>query len=106
MKTIRPDSHAIMTSKQLEIFALQRAKTARDAIRIMGELAEKYGFLGSCENEGESLTVTGPKEAWLLKFVPPSQQWIPGGRRPGAYWVAQKFLMMVLITCNVARIRK
>ncbi len=107
MKTIRPDSHAIMTIEQLEIFALQRAKTARDAIRIMGELAEKYGFLGSCENEGESLTVTDSKEAWLFEIRSPGQQWIPGGRKPGAYWVAQRVPDdMVLITCNVARIQE
>ena len=47
MKTFRPDARAILTIEQLEVLALQRAKTAREAIALIGSLAEKYGFLGS-----------------------------------------------------------
>ena len=55
LKTFRPDARALLTIEQLEIFALQRGKTAREAITVIGELAEKYGFLPSCGTEGESL---------------------------------------------------
>jgi len=34
----------IMMVEQLEVYGLQRAKTAREAIKIMGALAEKYGY--------------------------------------------------------------
>lgn len=40
----RNSEYATMTIDQLQAFALQRAKTAREAILIMGELAKKYGF--------------------------------------------------------------
>ncbi len=33
-----------MTIEQLQVLGFQRAKTAREAIQIMGELAEKYGY--------------------------------------------------------------
>ena len=107
MKTFRPKSIAMMTIEQLEVFALQRTKTARDAIKVMGKLAEKYGFTGSCEHEGESLTVTDSREAWLFEIRSPGMDWVQGGSKPGAYWVAQRVPDdQVLITCNVARIQE
>jgi dipeptidase len=51
---------AWMMIEQLEVLGLQRAKTARECIEVMGALAEKYGY----GDGGECLTVTDPKEAW------------------------------------------
>ena len=59
---------------------LERAKTARDAIRIGGELVEKYGW---CD-EGEALTVADTREVWLLEIVG------PGKGAVGAIWAAQR----------------
>lgn len=42
----------------LMIFALQRAATAREAIRVMTELVAEYGYA----SEGESFSVSDPKE--------------------------------------------
>ncbi len=57
---------------------LKRARTAREAIRIMTELVETYGY-GST---GESISIADPEEAWLLEIIGPG----PGG--DGAHWVA------------------
>lgn len=59
---------------------LERAKTAREAIRIGGELVEKYGW---CD-EGEALTIADTREVWLLEIVG------PGKGNVGAIWAAQR----------------
>jgi len=58
--------------------ALQRAKTAREAIKVMAELVEEYGYASS----GESFSIADPDEAWIMEMIGPG----PGGK--GAYWVA------------------
>ncbi len=58
--------------------ALQRAKTAREAIEVMAELVEEYGY-GST---GESFSLADPNEAWIMEMIGPG----PGGK--GAHWVA------------------
>ena len=72
-------------SKYLEYWhlmrlALERAKTAREAIKIMTELVEQYGY-GS---EGESFSIADPNEAWILEMIGTGD----GGE--GAVWVAVK----------------
>ncbi len=57
---------------------LQRARTAREAIQIMGELVDEYGYSSS----GESFAIGDPDEAWIMEMVGPG----PGGQ--GAHWVA------------------
>ena len=59
---------------------LERAKTAREAIRIGGELLEKYGW---CDL-GEALTIADAKEVWLMEIVGPGKDEI------GAAWVARR----------------
>jgi dipeptidase len=58
--------------------ALQRAKTAREAIKVMTELVEEYGYASS----GESFSIADPEEAWIMEMIGPGQ----GGK--GAHWVA------------------
>ncbi len=60
--------------------ALQRAKTAREAIRVITGLVEKYGYRSS----GESISIADPNEAWILEIIGPG----PGGH--SAEWVAVK----------------
>ncbi len=95
---------AIMTIEQLEVFALQRATTAREAIQIMGDLAVEYGYRESC-NLGECLTVTDPDEAWVFEVFGVGPLWTPDSEKPGAVWCAQR-VPDDHITCvpNVSRI--
>ncbi len=57
---------------------LQRAATAREAVAVMGQLVDQYGYRSS----GESFYIGDPDEAWMVEMVGPG----PGGQ--GAYWVA------------------
>lgn len=106
LKTFRPDAKAIMTIDQLAVFALQRAKTAREAIQVMGDLAVKYGFLPSCGTEGECLTVTDPDEAWIFNVYGSGFMWLPESGKPGAAWVAQRVPDdEVVVVPNIGRIK-
>lgn len=72
----------------LTLIAMERAKTARDAIMIMGELAEKYGY--GFTDTGEMLAVADPKEVWVFEIMPVGPLWTPQGGKPGAVWCAQR----------------
>lgn len=58
--------------------ALQRAHTAREAIKIMTDLVEAHGY----RSTGESFSIADTEEAWILEIIGPG----PGGN--GAAWVA------------------
>ena len=77
---------AMMMIEQLEVFGLQRASTAREAIKIMGELAEKYGYADG----GEALAVADKNEVWLFEITGPGPLWNAESGKPGAIWVAQR----------------
>jgi len=77
---------AWMKIEQLQVFGLQRAKTARECIEIMGALAEKYGY----GDGGECLTVTDPNEAWQFEIMGAGPIWTPESGKLGAVWVAQR----------------
>ena len=62
----------------LMYIALQRAKTAREAIQVMTRLLDTYGY----ESEGESFTIADPNEAWIMDLIGKG----PGNK--GAVWVA------------------
>ncbi len=57
---------------------LQRARTAREAIRIMADLMDKYGYA----SEGESFSIADPKEVWIMEVIG------KGKYEKGAVWVA------------------
>lgn len=59
---------------------LERSKTAREAIRIAGELCGEYGW----NDYGECLTISDPKEVWHFEIIG------PGKGKTGAIWVAQR----------------
>ncbi|MBP1636879.1 MAG: peptidase dipeptidase [Acidobacteria bacterium] len=65
---------------ELERLALERASTAREAIAIMGEFAEKHGYGDS----GECLTVADAKEAWQFEIFG------AGPAETGAVWAAKR----------------
>ncbi len=75
--------------------ALQRAKTAREAVEVIADLVEEHGY-GST---GESISIADPDEAWLLEIIGTG----PGGK--GAVWVALRVPDgYVCCTANRARI--
>ena len=60
--------------------ALQRAKTAREAIQIMTDLIAQYGYA----SEGESMSVSDKNEAWIFEIIG------KGEGEKGAVWVARR----------------
>lgn len=80
------DGKILMT--ELSFIALERAKTAREAIKVITELGEKYGF-ASEYSAGKNLVIADPNEIWQLCMwqVGP---WDPESGKPGALWVAQR----------------
>lgn len=72
------DTTAIMDYGSLIYVALQRSKTAREAIKMMTDLVEKYGYY----SEGESFSIADPNEVWIMEMIG------KGPGRKGAVWVA------------------
>ncbi|NPA45063.1 MAG: dipeptidase [Chlorobi bacterium] len=71
---------AIMDYGSLIYIALQRSKTAREAIKVIADLMDKYGYY----SEGESFSIADPNEAWIMEIIGKGQ-----GEK-GAVWVARK----------------
>lgn len=72
------DSTALIDYGSLIYIALQRSKTAREAIVVMTSLVEKYGYRSS----GESFSIADPNEVWIMDFIG------KGIGEKGAVWVA------------------
>ena len=69
---------SIVDYGSLMYIALQRSKTAREAITVMTSLVEKYGYA----SEGESFSIGDPNEVWVLEMIG------KGSAEKGAVWVA------------------
>ena len=80
----------IMTIEQAQMFALQRCKTAREAVKLITSLVEKYGFLPSCGPNSEALCIADPNEAWVLEVFSVGKDWSPESGDLGAIWAAQR----------------
>lgn len=74
------DPQGILDYGSLIHIALQRSKTAREAIQVMTTLAQTYGYCSS----GESFTICDPNEAWIMEMLG------KGPRSKGVVWVAQR----------------
>ncbi|MDR1500374.1 MAG: C69 family dipeptidase [Tannerellaceae bacterium] len=72
------DSTGIMDYGSLIYVALQRSKTAREAIRVMTGLVTDYGY----HSGGESFSIADKNEAWIMEMTGKG----PGNK--GAVWVA------------------
>ncbi len=59
---------------------LPRAKTAREAIKVMTNLVKDYGYASS----GESFSIADPDEAWVMELIG------KGKADKGAVWVARR----------------
>ncbi|MBN2199327.1 MAG: C69 family dipeptidase [Candidatus Aminicenantes bacterium] len=73
---------------QLTLLAMERSRTAREAVKVMGELAEKHGY-GNTDS-GEMLAVSDPNEIWIFEIMPVGPLWTPQSGKPGAVWCAQR----------------
>ena len=77
--------------------ALERAKTAREAIQVMTDLVAEYGYAST----GESFSIADPKEAWILEMIG------KGAGQKGAVWVARRLPEGTISAhANQARIRQ
>lgn len=74
------DTTGIMDYGSLIYVTLERAKTAREAIKIMTDLVDKYGYHSS----GESFSIADANEAWVMELIG------KGGKEKGAVWVARR----------------
>ena len=74
------DSTGIIDYGSLIYIALQRSRTAREAISVMTNLAETYGY----NSEGETCTICDPNEAWIMEMMGKG----PGSK--GVVWVAMR----------------
>ena len=72
------DTLGIIDYGSLIYLALQRSRNAREAIKVMTELVQEYGYYSS----GESFTIADPNEIWIMEMIGKG----PGVR--GAVWVA------------------
>ena len=61
----KPEKGALVDYGSLMYIALERARTAREAIQVMTSLASEYGYA----SEGESFSVADPNEAWILEMI-------------------------------------
>jgi dipeptidase len=90
LNVTRETGKQIMTVEQAEIFALQRCKKARDAVKLIGSLMETYGFLPSSGDGAEDLVIGDPEEAWVLEIFGVGPGWTRESGKPGAIWAAQR----------------
>ena len=82
------DSTGRMDYGSLIYITLQRAKTAREAIGVIAELADTYGYASS----GESFSIADPDEAWIMELI--GKGFKDDGKganaRKGIVWVARR----------------
>ncbi|MDR0982457.1 MAG: C69 family dipeptidase [Culturomica sp.] len=79
LEALGTQTGAIMDYGSLIYVTLQRAKNAREAITVMADLVEKYGYASS----GESFSICDPNEVWIMEMIG------KGEGEKGAVWVAR-----------------
>lgn len=80
------DTTGLIDYGSLIYITLQRAKNAREAIKVIAELTQKYGYRSS----GESFSICDPNEVWILELVGKGTKLNSKGENvsKGAVWVA------------------
>lgn len=96
LSNLQSQSAALIDYGSLIWTTLQRAKTAREAISVLGELMSEYGYA----SEGESFSLADQNEAWIMEIIG------KGEYELGAVWVARRIPPgYVTAHANQARIR-
>lgn len=91
------DTTGVIDYGSLIYITLQRSKSAREAIKLMDELVQKYGYC----SEGETFSIADPNEAFIMEMVG------KGGKEKGAVWVAVRIPDdAVCVHANQSRIHK
>ncbi len=86
---VGPNSNHWSTS--LIANGLMRAKTAREAIQIIGSMVEQYGFLYyRAPGAGVAIPIADDQEVWLMEIFGPGKEWTRDSGRPGGVWCAQR----------------
>jgi len=81
--------------EELQRIVLQRCSTARDAIKLIGELVKEYGYADA----GECLTIADKNEVWHFEILG------EGKSRIGGVWAAQRIPDdHVGVSANISRI--
>ena len=97
MHTLPNPDKRIMYSAELSRIALERCKTAREAIKLMGQLIKEYGYYGT----GETLLVGDTKEAWAMEMCSYDKDGMDG------VWVAKRVPDdEIFVAANEFRIRE
>jgi len=74
------DTTAFLHYWNLMQLTLQRSKTAREAVGVLTQLVEDYGYGSS----GESFSIGDPNEAWIVEMIG------AGPSTKGVIWVARR----------------
>ena len=68
---------AVIDYGSLIQIALERSRTAREAVQLMGDLVNQYGYA----SEGESFSIADKNEVWVMEMI-------GKGAEKGAVWIA------------------
>ncbi len=79
LDSLQRQAVSFMDYGSLMKLAMQRAKTAREAIKVITELVAQYGYASS----GESFAISDANEAWIMEIIG------KGNYEKGAVWVAR-----------------
>lgn len=91
------NSKGMFFIEELERIALERCSTARDAIRLMGQLVKEYGYGDS----GECLTIADKNEVWIFEVFG------EGPKKVGGVWAAVRIPDdEIAVSANISRITK
>jgi len=89
------NQEGMFTIEEIERIILERCKTAREAIKLAGELIKQYGYGDS----GECITIADAKEVWHCEFMG------EGPLQKGGVWAAVRIPDdQVGISANISRI--
>ncbi len=88
------DTTGIIDYGSLMYITLQRARTAREAIQVIGDLLAEYGYYSS----GESFSISDPNEVWIMEMIGKGSPQVIKDKRgrtrtvhnKGAVWVAMR----------------
>lgn len=80
VKAVCNETYGCMDYGSIIYVTLQRAKTAREAISVIDDLMQTYGYASS----GESFSIADPREVWLMEIIG------KGNYSQGAVWVATR----------------
>ncbi len=91
LRTIEDKNVQKVDSKELKRIPLERAQTAREAVKILGDLVDTYGFMQA----GMAYGIADPKEGWIVEVT------------KGKHWVAHRVPDdMIVFRSNCYRIQK